>query len=69
MKIDRILQERVKALQKFPNIELERIVRGTHYKLYLRTPQGPKILSLSITPSDWRAWKNNETLLRRWSQK
>ena len=69
MKVDRALRERVEALRKFPNIELERIVRGTHYKLYLRTPQGPKILSVSITPSDWRAWKNNETLLRRWSQK
>ena len=69
MKIDRILQERVKALQKFPNIELERIVQGTHFKLYLRTPQGLKVLSISITPSDWRAWKNNETLLRQWSQK
>ena len=69
MKIDRILQERVKALQKFPNIELERIVRGAHFKLYLRTPQGLKVLSISITPSDWRAWKNNETLLRQWSQK
>ena len=69
MKVDRALRERVKALRKFPSIELERVVRGTHFKLYLRTPQGPKVLSISISPSDRRAWKNNETLLRQWSQK
>ena len=69
MKVDRALQERAEALRKFPSIKLERVERGKHFKLYLRTPQGLKVLSMSITPSDWRAWKNNETLLRQWSQK
>ena len=69
MKVDRVLRERVEALRKFPSIKLVRVERGRHFKLYLCTPQGPKVLSMSITPSDWRAWKNNETLLKQWSQK
>lgn len=67
MKVSRSLRERLEAIQKFPHITVERIVHGTHIKLYLQTPNGPKVLSISRTPSDWRAWKNNESLLRQWS--
>lgn len=68
MKINRDLRERLGVLKKFPAVKVERVEYGKHIKLYLTTPQGPKLLSISRTPSDWRAWKNNETLLRQWSQ-
>ena len=68
MKVSRDLRERLDAIKKFPAVKVERVEYSKHIKLYLTTPQGPKLLSISRTPSDWRAWKNNETLLRQWSQ-
>lgn len=68
MKVDKALRERLKLIQAFPGISIDRIERNGHFKLYLSTPSGKRVLSVSVTPSDRRAWKNNETLLRQWSQ-
>lgn len=68
MKVDRALRERLAAIKAFPNINVERIERGKHFKIYLDTPSGKRVLSVSVTPGCHRAWKNNETLLKQWSQ-
>lgn len=54
-------------LKKYPQIAVDRVVRGRHLKYYLDTPSGPQVLIVSITASDGRAMKNNEAMLRRWS--
>jgi len=53
--------------KKYPQIVVDRLVKGKHFKYYLRTPSGPQILIVSRTTSDARAMKNNESLLRRWN--
>ena len=55
-------------LKRFPSITVDRIVRGKHYKYYLSTPSGPQVLVVSVSASDGRANRNNESLLRRWSR-
>lgn len=55
-------------LKKFPSITVDRVVRGRHMKYYLSTPSGPQVLVVSVSASDARASRNNETLLRRWSR-
>jgi len=42
--------------------------RGKHWKYYLQTPSGPKVLTCSRTASDNRAMKNTESILKRWSR-
>ena len=56
------------VISKFDGITLEKIVEGNHYKLYLDTPSGKQLLIVARSTSCPRAMKNNETLLRRWSQ-
>lgn len=68
MKVDRALRERLAAIKAFPNISVDRIERGKHFKIYLDTPSGKRMLLVSVSPSCQRAWKNNEALLRQWSQ-
>lgn len=45
---------------------IDNVILGKHFKLYLTTPKGKKILTVSITASDGRAMKNNEALLKGW---
>lgn len=56
------------VIKKFDGITVEKVVEGNHYKLFLDTPAGKQILVISRSTSCGRAMKNNETLLRRWSQ-
>ena len=56
------------VIGKFDGITVERVVEGNHYKIYLDTPSGKQMLIVSRSTSCTRAMKNNETLLRRWSQ-
>jgi hypothetical protein len=37
-------------------------------KFYLDTPSGKQMLVVSRSCSDARAWKNNESILKKWSQ-
>ena len=68
MKADRALKDSLAQIKEFPAIVVDRIERGKHFKIYLTTPSGKKMLSVSVSPSDHRAWKNNESLLKQWSQ-
>lgn len=56
------------VIKKFDGITVEKVVEGNHYKLFLDTPAGKQILVIARSTSCARAMKNNETLLRRWSQ-
>ena len=67
MKIEKVAKERLARIAEFPGITVDRVERNKHFKVYLSTPSGKRVLSMSVTPSDWRAWKNNETLLKQWS--
>jgi hypothetical protein len=68
MAIDKSLKVIKGMLKEFPNLSLERIEQGLHYKLYLNTPCGVKLLIVSRTASDFRAVRNNRSLLRQWAQ-
>lgn len=63
-----VLRSILSIIKKFDGITVERVVEGNHYKLYLDTPSGKQMLVVSRSTSCARAMKNNETLLRRWSQ-
>lgn len=67
MKLTKDLKEAVRKIEEFPGITVVEVKRGKHFKFDCSTPTGRHTLVTSITPSDWRAWKNNETLLKRWS--
>ena len=47
---------------------VERVERGKHFKFYLDTPTGKRILVCSVSASDRRASANNRTLLRQWGR-
>ena len=53
---------------EYPGITIDRIKEGTHLKIYLTTPIGKKVLVVSRSPSDNRAFLNNKTLLSTWSK-
>ena len=63
-----VLRTILAVIKKFDGIAVEKIVEGNHYKLFLDTPAGKQILVVSRSTSCDRAIKNNESLLRRWSQ-
>jgi hypothetical protein len=48
-------------------LTVDGITKGKHFKLYLTTPTGKKVLTVAITASDGRAFKNNKAILKRWS--
>jgi hypothetical protein len=54
------------ALAESMGFTVDDVVKGKHYKLYLSTPAGKKVLVVSITASDGRAAKNNEAIMKRW---
>jgi hypothetical protein len=54
-------------VEKF-GCRVEKVSRGKHFKFFLDTPSGKKILVCSVTSSDARAEANNRTLLRNWSR-
>jgi len=65
----RIEREVLKLIASFPNIKLERVEKVKHYKLFLDTPAGKKILVVSVSASDSQhAGKNNRSILKRWSK-
>lgn len=45
---------------------VERVEIGKHYKVFLDTPAGKKILTVSLTASDHRACKNNQSIMKGW---
>lgn len=57
-----------KIIAGLPNLAIERVVESKHVKLYLATPAGPKVFTLPRSASDWRAVKNNVSLLNRWNK-
>jgi hypothetical protein len=65
VKLDRNI---VKMLDDFPDTVIERVEKNRHYKLFLITPAGKRILVVSITASDRRAEQNNRSILNRWSK-
>jgi hypothetical protein len=56
----------IRKLAEALGYTVERVEIGKHYKLYLSTPAGKKVLVVSITASDGRAAKNNEAIMKRW---
>lgn len=68
MKVDRTIRDRVREINAMPGFTVDRVERGKHFKLFLTTSSGKQLLNCSISPSDWRAWQNNLSILRRWSQ-
>ena len=66
MKIER---EFIKLVESFPGITLERVEKIKHYKLFLDTPSGKRILVVSVSTSDKRrAEQNNRSILKRWAK-
>lgn len=53
---------------EFPTLVLLRIEQGNHFKLFLDTPCGKKLLVVSRSASDFRAIRNNRSLLRQWAK-
>jgi len=66
MKIDNKLKPVLALIAEFPALVLSRIEQGVHYKLFLDTPCGKKLLVVSRSASDFRAVRNNRSLLRQW---
>jgi hypothetical protein len=61
------LNEIIKKIEKAGH-KVDRIERGKHYKLFLTTTSGKKILTVSVSTSDnGHAAKNNDSLLKRWA--
>lgn len=56
-------------IAEFPSLVLERIEQGNHFKVFLDTPCGKKLLVVSRTASDFRAIRNNRSLLRQWARR
>ena len=54
-----------KMVEKF-GYTVDRIARNGHYKVFINTPSGKRLLVVSVTGSDVRAIKNNEAILKRW---
>ena len=67
MSADKSLKTVVALVAEFPALVLSRIEQGTHYKLFLDTPCGKKLLVVSRSASDFRAIRNNRSLLRQWA--
>lgn len=45
---------------------VERVEQGKHVKIYWRHPKtGKHLLTCSVSCSDWRAAKNNRSIIRR----
>jgi hypothetical protein len=54
-------------IAEFPALSLSRIEQGVHFKVFLDTPCGKKLLVVSRSASDFRAIRNNRSLLRQWA--
>jgi hypothetical protein len=67
VKTDKCLREINDMIAEFPALVLSRIEQGVHYKLFLDTPSGKKLLVVSRSASDFRAIRNNRSLLRQWA--
>lgn len=61
------IREICKLAESF-GLTVEKVEKGKHFKVYLDTPAGKKILTVSVTSSDGRSVKNNTSLLRAWSK-
>jgi hypothetical protein len=64
-------QKLVKQLAQYAKplgIELVRVVQGTHLKLVFSAPAGERTLVVSRSPSDNRAFLNNQAILKRWAR-
>jgi hypothetical protein len=55
------------ALAESMGFTVDDVARGKHFKLYLTTPAGKKVLTVSISASDHRAVKNNASIMRGWA--
>lgn len=56
----------VTNLIKSMGFTVESMDRGKHYKFRLTTPQGKKMLVVSVTASDHRVMQNIAKTLRSW---
>lgn len=68
MKVDTGAKQLVKLISEVPQLALDRIERGRHFKLFITAPAGKKILTVSISCSDGRALANNRSILKRWAK-
>jgi len=67
VKTDNKLKPVLALIAEFPTLVLSRIEQGVHYKLFLDTLCGKKLLVVSRSASDFRAVRNNRSLLRQWA--
>ena len=59
--------KRVIKLAESMGFTVDGVSTKNHVKLYLTTPKGEKkVLVVSVTASDGRADKNNESILKGW---
>lgn len=63
-KTEKIIRD---LIGSFSAIHLDRVDRGKHFKFFLTTPSGPRILTVAVSCSDGRALQNNRSLLKRWA--
>lgn len=68
MKMTKHIRELVAQIEGFPGITVVDIKPGKHLKFVCDTPQGRQVLITSFTPSDWRARKNSDTILKQWTK-
>jgi hypothetical protein len=59
----------MKDIVEIPGLVFEGVSRDkNHFKIRVMTPIGVRTLVVSVTASDWRAEKNNRSILRRWAR-
>lgn len=62
----KLLKEVQKLVSTYTGFAIDRVVEGKHYKLFMSTPTGPRIMVISRSASDHRALENTKQLLRSW---
>lgn len=62
---DKTIRKVIKTAESM-GFTVDNVVRGKHFKLYLTTPVGKKVLTVSVSASDFHAVKNNESILKGW---
>jgi hypothetical protein len=63
---DKRLKKLVGVIERM-GFTVDTVTRGKHFKLYLTTPVGKRVLTVSVSASDHHATRNNESILKRWA--
>jgi hypothetical protein len=66
MKLKQIKE--IRKLAESMGHTVDRVEVNKHVKLYLDTKQGKKLLTVSLTASDGRAFDNNKSILKGWAK-